>query len=263
MHVVAICNWKEESAELVQTLANALGITVYEARPRMFGNGPAVVASFADPQPALVLAGRLKQSGFATLIFDAAAVRSSAGYFIVRRFEFNNRSISVESSGGQQTEIPYDEVDLLLPCTSIVGVSEQKTVTERKFSIGKTILYGGLPMTTKVERQEAVTSEERTKVLYLYAGKRSPVIFSQIGMTFDGLGNAMKLSRELNFTHLISELQRLCPGALYDDLLLSQMGQIRLLGPGLNSETNLNLAVEVLALCLRQRGAKDKGCEAC
>src|ERR1035438_898388 len=104
MHVVAICNWKEESAELVQTLAGALGITVYEARPRMFGNGPAVVASFADPQPALELAGKLKQSGFATLIFDAAAVRSSAGYFIVRRFEFNNRSISVESSGGQQTE---------------------------------------------------------------------------------------------------------------------------------------------------------------
>jgi hypothetical protein len=259
MHVVAICNWKEESAELVQTLAGALGITVYEARPRMFGNGPAVVASFADPQPALELAGKLKQSGFATLIFDAAAVRSSAGYFIVRRFEFKKGSISIESSDGQQTETPYDEVDLLLPCTSIVGVSEQKTVTERKLSIGKTILYGGLPMTKKVERQEAVTSEERTKVLYLYAGKRSPVIFSQIGMTFDGLGNAMKLSRELNFTHLISELQRLCTGAVYDDLLLSHMGQIRLLGPGLNSETNLNLAVEVLALCLRQRGAKGAG----
>ncbi len=251
MHVVAICNWKEESAELVQALANALGITVYEARQRMFGNGPAVVASFADQKPALELAGKLKQSGIATLIFDAAAVRSSAGYFIVRRFEFKKWSIRIETSDGQRTEIPYDEIDLLLPCTSIVGVSEQKTVIERKLSIGKTILSGGIPMTTKVERQEAVTSEERTKVLYLYAGKRLPVIFSQIGMTFDGFGDAMKLSRELNFAHLISELQRLCPGAVYDDLLLSQMGQVRLLGPGLNSETNLNLAVEVLALSLR------------
>ena len=259
MHVVAICNWKEESAELVQALANALGITVYEARLRMFGNGPAVVASFADPQPALELAGKLNQSRFATLIFDAAALRSSAGYFIVRRFELKKMSIFIETSDGQRAEIPYDEVDLLLPCISIVGVSEQKTVIERKLSIGKTILSGGIPMTTKVERQEAVKSEERIKVLYLYAGKRSPVIFSQIGMTFDGLGDAMKLSRELNFAHLISELQRLCTGAVYDDLLLSQTGQTRLLGPGLNSETNLNLAVEVLARCLRQRDAYGAG----
>jgi hypothetical protein len=255
MHVVAICNWKEESAELVQALAGALGITVYEARARMIGGGPAVVASFADQQPALELAGKLNQGGIATLIFDATAVRSSAGYLIVRRFVFEKRSIRIETSNGQQIEIPYDEIDLLLPCTSIVGVSGQKTVTERKLSIGKTILSGGIPMTTKVERQEAVTSEERTKVLYLYAGKRLPAVFSQIGMTFDGLGDAMKLSRELNFTHLTSELRRLCPGAVYDDRLVSQTGQVRLLGPGLNSETNLNLAVEVLALSLRKRGA--------
>lgn len=253
MHVVAICNWKEESAELAQALASALGITVYEARPRMFGNGPAVVASFADPQQAQELAGKLNQSGLRTLIIDATALRSSAGYFIVRRFEFEQRSISIESSDGQRTEIPYDEIDLLLPCTSIIGVSEQKIVTERKLSLGKTILSGGIPMTTKVERQEAVTSEERTKVLYLYAGKRSPIIFRQDGMTFDGFGDAMKLSRELNFVHLTSELRRLCPGAVYDDRLLSQMGQVRLLGPGLNSETNLNLAVQVLAMSLRQR----------
>lgn len=251
MHVVVICNWKEESAELVQALAGALGITVYEARQRMFGIGPAVVASFADQQPALELAGKLNRSGIATLIFDAAAVRGSAGYFIVRRFEFNKWSISIESSDGQRIEIPYDEIDLLLPCTSIVGVSGQKTVTERKLSIGKTILTGGIPMTTKVERQEAVTSEERTKVLYLYAGKRLPVVFSQIGMTFDGLGEAMKLSRELNFAHLTNELRRLCPGAVYDERLVSRMGQVRLLGPGLNSETNLNLAVKVVALSLR------------
>jgi hypothetical protein len=251
MHVVAICNWKKESDELAQALAGALGITVYEARQRVFGNGPAVVATFADGQPALTLAGKLNQNGIATLILDAAAVRSSAGYFVVRRFEFKQWSMSIESSGGQRTEIPYEEIDLLLPCTSIASISEQKTVTERKLDIGKTILSGGIPMITKVERQEAVTSEERTKVLYLYAGKRLPVIFSQIGMTFDGLGEAMKLSRELNFAHLTNELRRLCPGAVHDDRLVSRMGQVRLLGPGLNPETNLNLAVEVLALSLR------------
>jgi len=89
MHVIVISSWKEETPQLVQALASSLGITVFEARPRMIGNGPAVVASFADAETALALANKLNQSGFATLIVDAAVVRSRTGLFIVRRFQFN------------------------------------------------------------------------------------------------------------------------------------------------------------------------------
>lgn len=61
MQVVAISNWKKESNEPVQALAGVLGITAFEARPRMIGNGPAVVASFADAEMALALAEKLNQ----------------------------------------------------------------------------------------------------------------------------------------------------------------------------------------------------------
>jgi hypothetical protein len=106
-------------------------------------------------------------------------------------------------------------------------------------------------MSKKVKRQEEVTTEERMKVLYLYAGNRLPIVFSQNGMIYDGLGAAMKLSRELNFTYLISELRRLSPGAVYDDRLRNRVGLARLLGPTQNPETNLDLAVEILARSLR------------
>lgn len=252
MHVVAISSWKEETAELVQALASVLGITAFEARPRLIGNGPAVVASFADKEMAVALAKRLNQVGFATLVVDAAAVRSRAGHFVVRRFQFNKWSLLIETSGGQQEEIPYEEIQLLLPGTSIAGTSETITITERKFSIGKTLISGGIPMTSKVERQEEVTKEERGKILYLYAAKRMPIVFSQNGMSYDGFGPAMKLSRELNFAYLLSELRRFCPGAAYDDRLLNRAGQVRLLGPSLNPETNLDLAADILARSLRK-----------
>ena len=252
MHVVVICSWQEETAESVQALATALGITVFEARPRMAGNGPAVVACFADPQLALALAKKLNQSGIATLVVDATAVRSRVDHFIVRRFELNEWSMRIETSDGQKGEIPYTEIDLLLPATSIVGNTQTKTVIERKLSIGKTVLSGGIPLTRKVEHREEVTTEERKKVLYLYAGERSPVFFSQNGMNYDGLGAAMKLSRELNFTHLASELRRFCPGADYDERLLNRVGQVRLLGPALDPESNLDLAAEILARSLRR-----------
>ena len=256
MHVVAICSWKEETAELVQALASILGITAFEARPRLIGKGPAVVASFADAETAQALAKKLGQVGFSTLIVDTVAVRSSAGRFLVRRFQFNKWSLLIETSSGQQEEILYEEVALLLPSTSIAGTSELKTVTERKFSLGKTLLAGGIPMMSKVEHQEEVTNEERGKVLYLYAGKRPPVVFSLNGMNYDGFGAEMKLSRELNFAHLISELRRFCPEAGYDDRLLNRPGQARLLGPTLNPETNLDLAAEILARSLRRGEAE-------
>jgi hypothetical protein len=252
MHCVVIHGWKAETAELVQALSNALGITVFEARQRMIGSGPAVVAGFADPQQALALADRLKQNGIATLIVDAAEIRGRAGYFIVRRFELSDAALRIETSDRQRAEIPYGEIDLLLPSTSICEYSEKKTITGRKFSLGKTIMAGGIPMSRKVERQEKVTIEERSKILYLYAGNRPPIVFSQNGMIYDGLGAAMKLTRELNFTYLIGELRRLCPKAVYDDRLRNRAGLVRLLGPALDPETNLDLAVEILAQCLRK-----------
>jgi hypothetical protein len=251
MHVVVIHGWKEETAELVQAISSALGITVFEARQRMIGGGPAVLASFADPQQALALSKKLNQNGIATLVVDAAEVRSRAGHFIVRRFELNESSLHIETSDWQRAEIPYGEIDLLLPGTSIVGYSEKKTITERKLSVGKTLLAGGIPMSKKVEHQEEVTTEERSKVLYLYAGNRLPIVFSQNGMTYDGLGAAMKLSRELNFTYLISELRRRNPRAVYDDRLRNRVGLVRLLGPAQSPENNLDLAVEILARSLR------------
>ena len=255
MHVVVIHGWKAETAELAQALSGALGITVFEARQRMTGKGPAVVAGFADPEQALALAKRLNQIGIATLIVEAAEDRGPARHFIVRRFELGESLLRIETSDQQQAEIPYGEIDLLLSATSIAEYSEKKTITGRKFSIGKTIMAGGIPMSKKVERQEEVTTEERSKVLYLYAGNRLPVVFSQNHMIYDGLGAAMKLSREMNFTYLISELRRLSPGAVYDDRLRNRAGLVRLLGPALDPETNLDLAVEILAQCLRSRTA--------
>lgn len=252
MHVVVILGWREETVELVQALAAVLGIMPYEMRQRLIGGGPAVVANFADQQSAGAMATKLNQGGVATLVVDADAVRGKTGQLFVRRFEFKERSLLIEASDGQSADIAYDDIDLFLPGTRIAGQSETKTVTERKFSLGRTILSGGIPLTKTIERQEEVSTETRENILYLYAGERPAIIFTQGGLTYDGLGSAMQLSRELNFAYLKSELRRLCPAADHDDRLLNRLGQARLLGPALNPETNLDLAFHILALCLRR-----------
>lgn len=126
MHCVVIHGWKAETPELVQALSGALGITAFEARQRMIGKGPVVVANFADQGQALALAKKLNQNGIATLVVAAAEVGGSAGYFIVRRFELNQASLRIEQADRQHAEIPYGEIDLLLPAASIVEYSEKK-----------------------------------------------------------------------------------------------------------------------------------------
>lgn len=258
MHVVAVFGWREETPELVRSLADVLGVTVFEARQRIVGGGPAVVASFSDAAQAESLAAKLIQRGIKALVLDAATACSSADRFIVRRFELKELLLRIETGDGLSDKIPYSEIDILLPGISIRGTVETRTITERQLSLGKMLLSGGIPMTKKVAHQEEVITEERRKFLYLHAGERLPVIFSQDGMTYDGLGPARKLSREQNFSYLISELRRLSPNAVYDDRLLTRLGQIRLLGPVQNPEINLELAAAVLAACLLQSGDTDK-----
>ena len=59
MHLVAVHNWQKEEAEVAKTIAEMMGTLVYEARQKISGGGPAVLASFADLQQAQTLAGRL------------------------------------------------------------------------------------------------------------------------------------------------------------------------------------------------------------
>ena len=253
MQVVVIHKWKQETPELVQGLSQALGITPYEARQRISSGGPAVAAYFADPDQALALAKRLNKTGLATLIVAAQEHRIETGHFLVRRFVLDEAALHIEQADGQSEEIPYGEIDLLLLTASIVEYTEKKTVTGRKFSLGKTIMAGGIPLSKKVERQEEVTTEEHSKVFYLYAGNRLPAVFSLNNMIYDSLGKAMQVSREANFAYLIRELRRLSPRARYDERLRNRAGLVKLLGPALDPETNLDLAVEILAITLQRR----------
>ncbi len=260
MFVVAIYGWLEETPELEQALAGALGITAYEARQRLIGGGPSVLASFADQQQAREMAGKVSRDGIKALIVDATEVRMRSGFFIVRRFKFEGRVLKIETHNGQRETLPYAEMELLLTGTSVVGYSETKTIVEKKFSMGKTLLFGGIPMTKKVERQEEVSREESEQLLYLYAHDRPTAIFSLNGMNYDGFGAEMKLSRKLNFSHLISQLRQHAPCAAFDDRLLKRVNQTRLLGPAQGREASLDLAAEILARCLLvSRGEKQRG----
>ncbi len=251
MYIVAVHGWQTEEAAAAKVIAEVLGILVFEARQKIAGGSPTVLVSFADPEQAKMVALKLTRSGVPARMIDTQAVRSNSQPVRITHFELGSQSLRVRSAEGESFTLEYASMALLLVAISSSGqLTTMATGTKRKFSLGKTLLAGGLPMTKKVKTEVRQTTEERDKVLWLYSRERRRLLFERAALDFTGLGEAMQLSRDLNFTHLENELRRLAARAIYDDRLLRRAGLTQLLGQPLNPETDLDLAFEILARAL-------------
>lgn len=248
MHVVAIHHWQAANPSVVETVAEALGALVFEVRQRMSGSGPVVIARFADPQQAEMLRSRLEQAGVPAVLIDTDRLHAEFTPLVTRQFRMDDAALQVESPAGQNETIAYADISLMLSATTEVGQSvSTTTVTQRKFSLGKTLLAGGIPMTKKVKHQTKQHTAERDEVLCLYAADRPAVLFRRETTDYAGLGSAMQLSRELNFNYLKAELRRRAPQAAFDDRLRNPAAQVRLLGTALSPAAHLDLAFEILS----------------
>ena len=252
MYLVIIHDWQQDATEAAQLIAEALGILVFEARQKITGANPTTIANFSDRQQAEEMTSRLSCCGIPTFIIDTLAARDSQQLFQVSQFSLESKTLHVESAEGQQLNIDYTNIELLLMATCSDGQIETMTTTSRKFSVGKTLLSGGIPMTKKVKTTEISKSEERDKTLWLYSDKQEVVIFNRSRLNYLGLGEARKLTRELNFSYLRNELRRLAPQAGYDERFLKRVGVVNLLGQAFDPATHLDLACEILSQSLRK-----------
>ena len=257
MQIVVVHGWQKAEAEVAEIIADTLGILTFEARQKIVGGGPTVLASFADRTQADELTVKLARAGVPAFVVGNEVLRSESNPLHVRRFVLKDQALQIESLDGELSDLNYDSIELLLVATGTSGQAQSTTaVTERKFSLGKTLLSGGVPMTKKVTNEQTVTTEERSETLWLYPSGQAAMIFDRAAMNYDGLGKAMQLTRDLNFAYLKNELRRLAPQAIYDDRLLKRAELVRVLGLNLSPETNLDLAFAILSRSLRPQSTK-------
>ena len=252
MHIAAIHNLSQNKA-LAETLAAALGATVYEALSRLRppGTGPFVVGVFAAIGPAEELMKRLRAGGFEVALLKEDEIETEAAGFIVRKFRFSKDALIVESRKEESLAVDYSSIDLIIRGTSIEQSAVTETIKEKKFDPGMALLTSGLKMTKITEKTLKSTMQTREGFFYLYAGDQQTLIFREGGLTYDALGIAMQPTRQANFVYLLEELRRRSPEAVYDDRLLNRAGQVQLLGPALSPEKHLNIATSLLAKVLR------------
>lgn len=257
MYVVAIRNATDDEAG-ARALAEALGKSAYEARSRLRapGGGPAVVAHFADGEPAADLSARLDAAGFEVLCLAGEEVESENSRFAAVRFSLTDDTLQVGTARGDSQEVSYDEIDTMISGFGIIQHKGQETVRERTFSPGLAFLTGGLKMTKVSEKKVETRVESRERFLHLYALGHLPIVLRESKLDYTSLGPRLQPSQAANFARLSDELRRRCPSATRDDRLLHRQGQAQLLGPSLIPEEHLDIAISLLAQTLRRA---DKG----
>jgi hypothetical protein len=251
VHVVGIHSIDEERKSRAAALAAALGTTAYEAssRLRVPGNGPLVIAVFADLRKAGNLAGELDAADFPAVVLTADEIEAESRQLVVRRFSLAVQSLLAES-GNSRIEIPYRNVGLILRGTAITSSTTTEISKERKFSLERALLSGGAMLTKTTKTEHEIKTQEREGFFVLYAKGRPGLLFRENSLAYDSLGPARKHSSSANMAYLISELRSRCASAGYDERLLARASQAALLGPTLRPEGHLPIATALLAKVL-------------
>ena len=254
MHIVAIHTLPDKKEALAGALSAALECTAYEAlsRLRVPGNGPLVVGVSAAIEPAEELTKKLRAKGFYSLLLKENEIESGSARFVVRKFMFGEEALIAGSRLEANLAIDYGSIDLFIRGTSIEEATEKESVKEKKFDAGMALITGGLKMTKTTKKNLESATQKRGSFLLLYAGEHPTLLFREGALVYDSLGAAMQPTRQANFSHLVEELRRRCPDALYDDRLSTRAGQLQILGPVLSPEEHLDAAISLLAKFLRR-----------
>lgn len=254
MHIVAIHTLPDKKEALAGALSAALECTAYEAlsRLRVPGSGPLVVGVSAAIEPAEELTKKLRAKGFDSLLLKENEIESGSARFVVRKFMFGEAALIAGSKLAESLAIDYGSIDLFIRGTSIEEATEKESIKEKKFDAGMALITGGLKMTKTTKKILESATQTRESFLLLYAGEHPTLLFREGALVYDSLGAAMQPTRQANFSHLVEELRRRCPDALYDDRLSTRAGQLQILGPVLSPEEHLDAAISLLAKFLRQ-----------
>ncbi len=221
VYVVAIAELKATLEAEAVALASDLGVTAYEARLLLAPGMPAVVRKTSDKPQALELLGRLRARGHGAIACDTSAVASSGQMPSMRRFCLGPEGVSLDDVPG--AHLPYDDVLALVAAVHRRHILNQGEFKDRKLSVGRAVLTGGLVTSKVIKRETHAATDERDPVLYIFRRSAgTPWILREHRTHWGGLGRPVAPSAADNYRATVGALRERMPDAIYDDRLVAR-----------------------------------------
>ena len=213
--LVVLIERPRDPGPAVALLVAQAGLAPAEARMRLAPEPPAVVIRTEDAA-ATAMAEALTKAGAPALAID---LQKRAAPVLARSFELGPGQVTFFGRTGDETEMNYGDIRLILRGLRMTSSEVIKTETTRKFDLGKAIVTQGLSM-TKVEKREVRSEVKNPLHAAMVHGAGVAVLLDEAELIYQSLGPALKPARLENFNTLVGELRRRAVAARYDDRLL-------------------------------------------
>jgi hypothetical protein len=238
-----------EAPTAMQGAAALCGLTLVEVRARCAGVLPRILVRQAPAEQALRLTAGLRDLGFRAFAAEVSQVPTDRQRIVARQLDWTGNGFAVTDGRGACHDCPSASITLFQPGHRTTSHAELVKSTERKFSMGRALLTGGLSFSKKVVTvTEQVTSERESFILVVRAEGLPAIMLYESRLRFQCLGADIKHARHLNLKVLLERLRALSPAPVDDRA--TQLSYLRGL-PGLGvDETDLGLFLVQAAMDL-------------
>jgi hypothetical protein len=202
-------------------LALELGTTVYETALLLRTPTPVPLLRTDDRARALDLLSRLRARGHDAVACDVGAVVPADSMLHVRSLVVDDDACVVTGKGGTEERVALGEVVAMVRATHRTRTEAVEKSAEKRLSLGRAAMSGGLLMTKTVSRSATRSVEEREQVLYVFVRGRAPLLLAQSRLRYEQLGADLRPSQGENFATVVRRLRERAPHAAYDERLLA------------------------------------------
>jgi hypothetical protein len=220
VYVVALTKLVTPIEDEAAALARDLGTVPYEQRLVLNGGLPAIVLRTTDRGAATGLLAKLLARGQGAVACDAGAVVPSERMTLLRHFGFEKDAVVLTDREGER--LPYGDISALLRAVHRTRTETESSVQQKKLSMGRAIMSGGLMLSKNVASKERSVSQEMEQVLYVFRTSGAPPwLLRERAANYSGLGKELGPSSAQNFMTTITRLRELAPEAVYDERLVA------------------------------------------
>jgi hypothetical protein len=222
VHVAIVPSGRLET-DLIKQVANIISKDPYGTRLLLAGMVPRIVAQYDTTQAAELAAQHLRSLGLLTMVCNDSELRKPCQGFKAISMAFEGRTILFRDKTGQTRRMGLGEVFLIIRGNIQTYMETESITTDTKFSLGATIMTGGIPIFRKVQTKTKDKSI-RTEGFLRFYGWTSPepsVEILQHDFDYSFLGSETVISTLINFNNLVARIRGTLPETIVDERLMN------------------------------------------
>ena len=256
MDIVALTALRSSVEDEAPRLAADLGSTPYETALLLRSPPPVPLLRTDDRARALALLAKLRERGHEAVACESSAVIAADAMTHARSFRLEPDALVVTpTTTAEPVRAAWADLIAFVRAMHRTRSEHVEKNAERKFSLGRAAMSGGVLMTKTVASTTKHTSDEREQVLYVFRRGATPFLFTQSRARYDGLGADLRASQIENFAVLIRLMRERAPDAVYDERLLAPRPGLDRVRPGAtagsisaSSSDGIDLLAHLIAL---------------